>query len=142
MEKIRLMTISDYDEIYKIWSMTPGLGLRRADDSREGIEKYLKRNPSTCFVAETDDKIIGGILSGHDGRRGYISHTVVLPEYRGHGVGTRLVKSALSALAAENINKVALVVFADNVDGNAFWEKLGFSPRHDLVYRNKIITDV
>lgn len=133
------MTVADYDDIYKIWSQTPGLGLRPADDSREGIEKYLKRNPSTCFVAEIDGKIAGGIMSGHDGRRGYISHTAVLPEYRNLGLGTRLVQSALSALAAEDINKVALVVFSDNDGANAFWEKLGFSQRHDLVYRNKSI---
>ena len=74
---IRIMTISDYEQVYALWLSIPGMGLNNLDDSKEGIEKYLKRNPSTCFVAEKNDSIIGVILSGHDGRRGYIHHTAV-----------------------------------------------------------------
>ena len=137
---IRLMTIDDYPAVYDLWLHTPGMGLNNLDDSHAGIAKYLARNPDTCFVAEEDSAVLGAILCGHDGRRGYISHTAVRVEQRGRGVGTALLDSAMAALEAEGIHKVALVVFAQNQIGNDFWEKRGFTVREDLVYRNKNIT--
>ena len=79
----RLMKISDYDSIYNLWINTSGMGLNSVDDSKDGIEKFLKRNPATCFIAEENEKIVGVIMEGNDGRRGYIYHTAVLPEFRG-----------------------------------------------------------
>lgn len=139
MIDIRVMTINDYDRVYNLWINTPGMGLNSTDDSREGIEKYLRRNPTSNFVAECDGSIIGIIMAGHDGRRGYIYHTAVLPEYRNQGIAKRLVDRVMSALEAEGINKVALVVFEKNAIGNGFWENIGFVDRDDLVYRNKNI---
>ena len=139
MVNIRVMTISDYDGVYHLWINTPGMGLNSTDDSREGIEKYLKRNPATSFVAECDGVVIGVIMAGHDGRRGYIHHTAVLPTYRNQGIATKLVDCAMSALEREGINKVALVAFKKNDIGNDFWEYIGFTERDDLVYRNKNI---
>ena len=120
LAEIREMTIADYDEVYAMWLACPGLGLNSVDDSFKGIEVYLKRNPTTCFVAICDGKIVGAILSGHDGRRGIISHTAVIPDYQGKGIGSMLVNRA---------------------QGNAFWEKMGFPAREDLVYRNLSLTD-
>ena len=113
------------------------MGLNTIDDSREGITRYLTRNPNTCFVDEQGGTITGAILAGHDGRRGYIYHTAVNPAYRHQGIGTALVNAALHALANEGIVKVAFVVFSRNDAGNAFWERLGFTARGDLTYRNK-----
>ena len=142
MVNIRVMTIEDYDGIYDLWINTPGMGLNSTDDSREGIEKYIKRNPTSCFVAEDNDKIVGVIIAGHDGRRGYIYHTAVLPAYRKQGIAKQLVEHAMSALDAEGINKVALVAFKKNELGNGFWENIGFINRDDLVYRNKNIHEL
>lgn len=136
---LRLMSIDDYEEIHALWLRTPGMGLNDLDDSREGIGKYLKRNPSTCFVAEMNHQIVGVIMAGHDGRRGFIYHTVVDVAYRKRGIGTQLVDHAMAALEAEGINKVALVAFSRNEAGNAFWEGMGFDSRRDLTYRNKSI---
>lgn len=138
---IRKMTIEDYDSVYDLWLNTPGVGLNNLDDSREGIEKFLKRNPETCFVAEKDNKIIGVILCGHDGRRAFIYHTAVSESERRRGVGTALVDAVIDALKKEGISKAALVVFSKNELGNSFWEKRGFTAREDLVYRNKIINE-
>ena len=137
--KIRKMKIADYDEVYALWRKTPGMGLNDIDDSREGIERYLKRNPRTCFVAELDGELVGVIMAGHDGRRGYIHHTCVVPEFWSNQIGTRLVETALDALRMEGIGKAALVVFERNERGNGFWERMGFTERPDLVYRNKEI---
>lgn len=137
--QIRIMTIADYDALYDLWLHIAGMGLNTTDDSREGIAQYLKRNPTTCFVAEADGKLIGVIMAGHDGRRGFIYHTAVLPEHRKQGIAMALVDHAMQALEAEGIHKTALVVFASNELGNGFWEHIGFTKREDLVYRNRNI---
>ena len=138
----RLMHISDYDSIYNLWINTSGMGLNSVDDSKDGIEKFLKLNPTTCFVAEEDSKIVGVIMAGNDGRRGYIYHTAVLAEFRGKHVAKTLVENAMTALEKEGITKVALVVFEKNQNGNGFWEKIGFTVRNDLIYRNKTIAQM
>ena len=112
------MTIDDYDAVCACCMSCTGMGLNTIDDSRDGIAKYLARNPTTCFVDERDGRITGVIIAGHDGRRGYIYHT------------------------DEGIAKVALVVFARNADGNAFWQRLGFTSRDDLTYRNKALAEL
>ena len=137
--QIRKMCLDDYDGVYGLWLQTAGIGLNAIDDSRDGIARYLRRNPDTCFVAEKEGEIIGVILSGHDGRRGFIHHTAVKTSERGGGIGRLLVNHAIEALEKEGIHKAMLVVFIQNETGNAFWEKLGFTAREDLVYRNKMI---
>ena len=117
------------------------MGLRSLDDSREGIGRFLDRNPNTCFVARSGDRIVGVILCGHDGRRGYIYHAAVCPDYRRQGIGRRLVENALAALKREGINKAALIAFKTNAAGNAFWQSIGFESREDLVYRNISLND-
>lgn len=139
--KIRVLTIEDYPEMSRMWNAIPGIGMRSLDDSLEGIAKYLERNPSTSFAAEESGKLIGTILCGHDGRRGFIYHTAVDPAYRRQGVGKALVHAALEALKKENIHKVALVAYSSNKAGNRFWETLGFSERTDLTYRNRSLNE-
>lgn len=139
--KIRKMVIEDYEKVYQLWMSCTGMGLNNLDDSKEGIEKFLNRNPDTCFVAE-DHEIIGVILAGNDGRRGYIYHTAVHPDHRKQGIAANLVEHVEKAMAALEINKVALVVFDRNDTGNSFWEKQSFTVRDDLIYRNKALTDI
>ena len=108
---IRLMTIDDYEQVYELWMSCAGMGLNNLDDSKEGIEKFLRRNPDTCFVADVENVIIGVIIVGNDGRRGYIYHTAVHPQYRKQGVAKSLVDTAMTALQKIGISKAALVVF-------------------------------
>mgnify|MGYP002672325415 FL=1 len=139
---IKKLTIDDYDKMYALWLSCKGMGLNDTDDSREGIRRFLDRNPDTCFGAFEADMLIGVILAGNDGRRGFIYHTAVSPEHRGKGVGTTLVNAALEALGRLGITKTALVVFWKNEVGNAFWEKQGFTVRNDLVYRNRALVEM
>ena len=139
---IRPLTINDYDALYSLWTSCKGLGLNSVDDSREGIAKFLGHNPNTCLAAFDDGgKLVGAIIAGSDGRRGHISHTAVSPEARGLGIGRALVEALMSAFSAEGITKVTLVAFKHNDTANAFWEKMGFSAREDLVYRDRAIVD-
>ena len=140
--KIRKMTIDDYNAVYSLWLSCKGMGLNDVDDSEEGIKRFLDRNPETCFVAEWDSSIVGVIIVGNDGRRGYIYHTAVHPDYRHRGIASALTEKAIAALDSLGISKAALVVFGRNEAGNAFWEKMGFTERTDLVYRNKSIKEL
>ena len=137
--EIRLVTIDDYDAIYELWKETEQSrrALNPVDDSREGIDRYLKRNPNTCFAAVDGDKIIGVILTGHDGRRAIIHHMCVHPDYRRMGIAGKLVHEAEEALKKEGIQKIFGLVFKDNDAANAFWENQGYSLRTNLNYRNK-----
>ncbi len=130
------MNIDDYDEMFDLWSNTEGMGLRSLDDSKEGISKFLNRNPNTNFICRIDNKLVGAILCGNDGRRGYIYHAVVHKDFQRKNIGTLLVEKVIEALDREGIKKVALVVYSNNLNGNQFWESLGFIDRFDLVYRN------
>lgn len=140
--KIRKMTIDDYEQVYALWTSCAGMGLNNLDDSRDGIRAFLQRNPDTCFIAEINSQVIGGIMVGNDGRRGYIYHTAINPRYRKQGIARQLVNTAIDALKQAGINKVALVVFERNKSGNIFWEKMGFPVREDLVYRDKTLTEI
>lgn len=139
---IRKMEVDDYHDVYQLWLSCQGMGLNNLDDSKEGIAQFLRRNPHTCFVALVDQQIVGAIMAGHDGRRGYIYHTAVHSAYRHRMIGTSLVQEVIAALKKENIHKVALVVFKKNQEGHAFWEKLGFTVRDDIIYRNKAMSEM
>lgn len=141
MVNIRIMSISDYDDILELWNEEGKVPINDVDESYEGIEKYLKRNPSTSFIAEENGRIVGTIMAGHDGRRGFFHHVYISGRLRGQGIGKMLVESAMNALKKEGIRKAALVAFFDNEQGNEFWEHIGFTERNDLIYRNKIITE-
>lgn len=142
---IRLVTIDDYDGIYELWNSTEQSrrALNPVDDSREGIARYLKRNPNTCFLALSKDgsgdapQIVGVILTGHDGRRAIIHHMCVHPAFRREGIARTLLQKAEEALRTEGINKIFGLVFKDNDAANAFWEKQGYTLRTNLNYRNK-----
>ncbi len=140
--ELRKMTIQDYEKVYDIWINTQGVGLNNLDDSQEGIARYLKRNPDTCFVMEDKGELAGVILSGHDGRRGFIHHMAVRVSERNKGIGRKLVEKAVEGLRDEGITKIAFVVLKSNQIGNAFWQKLGFEERTDLIYRNKVISNI
>lgn len=131
---IRAMTIEDYDEVYHLWKKIRGFGIRSVDDSREGIARFLRRNPTTSVVAVEDGRIVGSILCGHDGRRGCFYHVCVEEAYRRHGIGKAMVVRAMEALKAEEINKVCLIAFIQNDIGNAFWNRIGWTRRLDLNY--------
>ena len=131
---VRIMTIEDYEGVYALWKKIKGFGIRSIDDSKEGVARFLKRNPTTSVVAEKDGRIVGSILCGHDGRRGSLYHVCVDGDYRRHGIGKRMVVFAMKALKEEKINKVSLIAFTENDIGNAFWNTIGWTERLDLNY--------
>lgn len=131
---IRTMTIEDYDGVYALWMTISGFAIRSIDDSREGVERFLRRNPTTSVVAVEDGKIVGSILCGHDGRRGCLYHVCVHRNYRMQGIGKAMVVYAMNVLKEEQISKVSLIAFTKNDIGNAFWNRIGWTRRLDLNY--------
>ena len=138
---IRVMTMEDYEGVRRLWMTIKGFGIRSIDDSKEGVERFLKRNPNTSVVAVEDGKIVGSILCGHDGRRGCLYHVCVDEKYRMQGIGKSMVVKCMEALRAEQINKVSLIAFTKNDIGNAFWKEIGWTKREDLNYYEFVLNE-
>jgi ribosomal protein S18 acetylase RimI-like enzyme len=129
--EIREMTINDYDDIIVMFRETPGISVREAD-SRAATETYLNRNPGLSFVATVDSKMIGCVMCGHDGRRGYLQHLVVQSEHRNQGIGEKLFMACVYALQKIEISKTHIFVFKTNNLANKFWADKGWELREDL----------
>lgn len=131
---VRAMTLEDYEKVHGLWMKIKGFSIRSMDDSKEGVARFLARNPGISVVAEEDGNIVGAILCGHDGRRGCMYHVCVDSDYRLRGIGKSMVVFAMEALKKEGINKVSLIAFTKNDVGNAFWREIGWTRREDLNY--------
>ncbi|ANW26824.1 GCN5 family acetyltransferase [Vibrio coralliilyticus] len=131
MVTIRPMTIEDYETVIQLWHQTEGMSVRDAD-SRENIALYLDRNPDLSFVVISEGNIIGAVLVGTDGRRGYLQHLAVLPQFRGQRIGYQLISQSINALAKIGIPKTHLFVYDDNLNAQKFYEKLGWFPRDNI----------
>lgn len=129
--EIRELRLEDYDAALALWQRCPGIGLSNAD-SLYALKKFLQRNPGLSFVAFTGDELVGTVLSGHDGRRGFLYHLAVDPRQRRQGLGRALAERALSALKAEGIQKCHILVYRDNEDGKAFWQSFGWKMRSEI----------
>lgn len=129
--RIQAFTIDRYEAALALWRSCGGIGLSTAD-SKDNIQRYLARNPGMSFVAEVRHAVIGAVLCGHDGRRGYLHHLAVRPDYRRHGIGRRLVAACLAALQSAGIQKCHLFIIKGNTGGLKFWEKINWTLRTDL----------
>ena len=130
--QIREMTVADYEPVYALWQVSEGIGLSDAD-SKEGIKRFLERNPGLSFVACDGDKIVGAALCGHDGRRGYIHHLAVGNSHRRQGIGKSLVGRCMFTLMQNGIAKCHLFVFGENQDAIQFWNQVGWTERVELM---------
>lgn len=129
--KFRGMTQGDFPQVIELWQACEGIGLS-ADDTQEGIGSYLAHNPGLSFVAEDDNRVVGAVLVGQDGRRGYLNHLAVKPSHRNTDIGSELVKASLDALRAMGIRKCHIFVFTENLGALTFWKKVGWEERSDL----------
>ena len=138
---IRAMLETDYEQVHSLWMSIKGFSIRSVDDSKEGVTRFLERNPGISVVAEEDGKIVGAILCGHDGRRGCLYHVCVDEKYRLKGIGKAMVVYCMEALKKEKINKVSLIAFTENDIGNAFWKEIGWTKREDLNYYDFVLNE-
>lgn len=138
--KISLYTFTPnhYDEVLVLWKNCDGIGLSEAD-SKENIEKFLYRNPEISLIAKVDNEIVGALLVGNDGRRGYIHHLAVAHEFRRKGIGRKLVEAGLERLKAIGIGKCHLFIYTNNSSGKLFWSKCGWSYRDELGIVSKVV---
>jgi putative acetyltransferase len=137
---IREMDIEDYESVYRMWESVEGIGLSDAD-SKEGIKRFLERNPGLSFVAMDRAQMVGAALCGHDGRRGYIHHLAVVNAYRKQGIGKSLVGRCMYALMRIGIAKCHLFVFGDNQEAIKFWNKVGWTERVELMMMSQQLAD-
>lgn len=128
---LRAMKPGDYELVYALWKSIKGFSMKSVDDSKEGVERFLKRNPNTSVIAIENGSLVGSILCGHDGRRGYFYHVSVRKDYQRRGIGTKMVVWCMEALKKEHISKISLIAFTNNDGGNAFWKKIGWVWRSD-----------
>jgi ribosomal protein S18 acetylase RimI-like enzyme len=133
---VRPMTIEDYGDVVALWKSADGIGLSTADE-RPAIARYLARNPGLSLVATADGRLVGAVLCGHDGRRGYIHHLAVADDCRGRGIGRDLVARCMEALASEGIAKCHIFVYARNTAGRGFWRANGWTLRTDLTVMSR-----
>ena len=126
--KIRPMTMDDFEQVHNLWMEISGFGIRSIDDSKEGVERFIRRNPTTSMVAEMDGRIVGAILCGHDGRRAGLYHVCVKEAYRKHGIGQKLVERCL-------------IAFKKNEIGNRFWQKLGWKYCDNVNYYECVLNE-
>jgi len=134
------MTIGDYDEVRALWMTISGFGIRALDDSREDIDRFIRRNPTTSVVARVGGRIIGSILCGSDGRQGALYHVCVAKPWRRRGIGTMMVAYCMRELSSMGINKVSLIAFRSNDAGNAFWKNIGWT-QSDVNYYEFILNE-
>ncbi len=130
--EIRPFQMEDYPAVMALWRATQGIGLSSADEPA-AIAAYLERNPGLSFVAWVEGRLAGAVLCGSDGRRGYLHHLAVAPEFRRQGIGAALVERCLAGLKAAGIGKCHLFVFHQNAEAQAFWKRTGWKLRSDLV---------
>ena len=134
---LRPLTIADYDTVHALWQRTEGMGLG-ASDTREAIAFFLDRNPGLSQVAcNQSGEIIGAVLCGHDGRRGYLHHLAVNKTDREKGVGSALVDACLDRLVGLKIQKCNLFLIGSNTAGRTFWLHQGWQAREDIVLVQK-----
>ena len=129
---VEALTADDYDEVVALWRSCAGVGLNESDE-RQPLTAFLARNPGLSLVARRDGAVIGAVLCGHDGRRGYLHHLAVAEGHRGQGLGRALTARCLASLAALGIPKCNVFVYADNDVGTGFWRAQGFASRNDLL---------
>jgi N-acetylglutamate synthase len=134
--EIRAMEVSDYAGSLSLWQSLSGLGLSSSDNADE-IKSFLEKNPETCFVGLDSSKIIGTILGGNDGRRGYIYHLAVHKDYQRKGIGKLLSEKCLWALKAQGLHKCHIFVIRDNLEGLKFWQRIGWLLRRDILVMSK-----
>ena len=139
MIQIAPLSVAEYPAVLRLWQATEGITVRDADSPAD-VERYLERNPGLSFVARDGDQVIGAVLCGHDGRRGYLNHLAVAAAYRHRGIGKSLVERCLAALQQSGIDKCHLFVLDDNSPGQAFWKHTGWTPREDLVMMSRTLS--
>ena len=135
------MVSGDYDNVRKLWMGIRGFGIRSIDDSKDDIERFLKRNPTTSVVACDKERIVGSILCGNDGRQASFYHVCVKKSYRRQGIATQMVIYCMNELKKMKINKIALIAFTKNDAGNAFWKQIGWTCRPDCNYYEFVLNE-
>lgn len=135
--KIRTMNSRDHGELVRLWSSFPGNAITGADSPKE-FEAFLAKNGSFCFTACEDDEVVGSVMAGSDGRRGYVYHLAVRADHQRKGFGGALMRRVEDALLKSGLEKIHLFIFSDN-PAIAFYEKSGWHVRNDITVMSRVL---
>ncbi len=125
---LRALTPSDLPDVLALWRAVPEVELNDSD-TPEQLAKYLARNPELSPVALADGKIVGAVLCGHDGRRGYLNHLAVATPYRNQGLGRALVGYCLTHLLRVEVSRCNAFALPNNPSARAFWQRMQFQEK-------------
>ncbi len=130
--QLQPMQTDDHAALVELWGRAGWVCVRETD-TPEALDLFLRRNPTSNFVVRDGGRIVGAVMAGHDGWRGYLYHMAVAPDYRGQGIGRRLVDAAVAALREEGMPKVHCLVMRENEAARHFWAACGFDARNELI---------
>ncbi|MFO7626828.1 MAG: GNAT family N-acetyltransferase [Candidatus Fermentibacteraceae bacterium] len=135
--RIRAMSSRDHGELIRLWSSFPGNAITGAD-SRDEFDAFLTKNGSFCFTACEQDAVVGSVMAGSDGRRGYVYHLAVKTDHQRKGLGGALMRRVEDALSKAGLEKIHLFIFSDN-PAVAFYEKSGWHVRNDITVMSRVL---
>jgi N-acetylglutamate synthase len=125
------MAIDDLEEVTVLWDATEGVGMNESDGP-EQLRGFLDRNPGLSLIARDGSRLVGAVLCGHDGRRGFLYHLAVLTDYRKRGLGRAMVDRCLKSLSMLGLLRCNILIYVDNHSGEQFWKKAGWYDRSEL----------
>jgi ribosomal protein S18 acetylase RimI-like enzyme len=133
--EIREFDISDYDAVLRLWKEAR-LIIRPGDDLGD-VRLKLQKDPDLFLVAMDRDALVGCVMGGWDGRRGWIYHLAVKPSHRRHGIAKGLVSELEMRLAGKGAKKVNAQVYRSNTASLRFFNACGYDVHSDLVMIGK-----
>jgi len=135
---IRRMEVSDVPASIELWKNMKGLAIRGSDNIRD-LSEHVKMNRMHNFVAISNGQLIGTVLGGFDGRRGYIYHLAVHENFRRKNTGKELMERCFQSFKQLNVSKCHMMVLKDNTEAMEFYSKIGCELRTDLVVYSKTL---
>ena len=129
--KIELFTMRYYHEIIALWKRS-GIEVS-SSDTRDEIAKMLKRNPDLFLIGKENEKVIAVVMGAFDGRRGYVHHLAIDPDYQKKGYGKTMMDELIEKFQIKKVHKVHLLIEKSNKEVADFYRKLGWEVRDDLI---------
>lgn len=129
--KIENFTMESYELVVDLW-IKSGISVG-STDTREELERMLQRNPNLFLIGKINNSVIGVVMGGFDGRRGYVHHLTIDPDYQRRGYGKIIMADLIEKFRKIGVHKIHLFIEKYNKDVVEFYRNLGWEIRDDLI---------